>query len=188
VVEDGVVRPVGGKSIEVDARIVSASWASLRERVADGQFRADLYHRLSTLVIELPPLRRRKSDIPELARELLRRFEPELGSRRLSSAALGRLVAHNWPGNVRELSSVLYRAAVAADKTVIDELALEESLPAIVATQGSRPLRADQAAALLERCGGNVSKAARAARVPRSTFRSWLAHAKPDERERDADG
>ncbi len=174
VVEDGVVRPVGGKSIEVDARIVSASWAPLRGRVASGQFRGDLYHRLSTLVIELPPLRRRKSDIPELARTLLGRFEPELGNRRLSSAALGRLVAHDWPGNVRELSSVLYRAAVAADKTLIDELALEESLPSLSAA-GPKPLRGDQAAALLERCAGNVSKAARAARVPRSTFRSWLA-------------
>ena len=179
VVEDGVVRPVGGKPVVVQARITSASWAKLRERVASGQFRADLFHRLSTLVIELPPLRRRKSDIPELARTLLCRFESELGNRRLSGAALGRLVAHDWPGNVRELASVLYRAAVAAPGAVIDELALEESLPTLVAA-APRPLRGQQAALLLKRCGGNVSQAARAARVPRSTFRSWLAQAKPD--------
>ncbi len=176
VVEDGVVRPVGGKPVVVQARIMSASWAKLRERVAGGNFRADLFHRLSTLIIELPPLRRRKSDIPELARTLLRRFESELGDRRLSSAALGRLVAHDWPGNVRELSSVLYRAAVAVPGAVIDELALEESLPSL-AVAAPRPLRGQQAALLLKRCGGNVSQAARVARVPRSTFRSWLSQA-----------
>ncbi|MEZ4226754.1 MAG: sigma 54-interacting transcriptional regulator [Polyangiaceae bacterium] len=177
VVEDGVVRPVGGKATQVDSRVVSASWALLRDRVAAGQFRADLFHRLSTLQIELPPLRERKSDIADLARHLLARFEGELGARRLSSAALGRLVAHGWPGNVRELSSVLYRAAVAIDRETIDEVTLRESLPDVKGAD-AKPLSGHNVLELLERCGGNVSRAARAARLPRPTIRTWVNKAR----------
>jgi len=174
VVEDGAVRPIGGtQPVLVDVRIVSASWASLEERVRDGRFRVDLFHRLSTVTITLPPLRRRKSDLPALCRVLLERLSGDVGDKRLSGQALARLVGYGWPGNVRELSAVLYRAAMAAPGPEI--LGCHIALPEPPAERGvperSSPGRAE---ALLSEHGGNVSAAAKAAGVPRSTFRSWL--------------
>jgi DNA-binding NtrC family response regulator len=177
VVEDGQVRPVGApRSLQVDVRIISATWASLEERVRDGRFRADLLHRLATVIIELPPLRQRKSDIPLLSRALLARFSSELGERTLSSGALARLVDYDFPGNVRELASMLYRAAVAAPGPVIDTCHLHMPTPRRLARP--TPLTAEQARELLRRHRGNASAAARAARVPRSTFRAWLDRSK----------
>jgi hypothetical protein len=163
VVEDGLVRPLGGSGVtRVDVRIVSASWAAIDERVSGGFFRADLYHRLSTVVIQIPALRARKSDIPELARVLLRRIRDEVGEKELTSAAISRLVAHDWPGNVRELASVLYRASMECPGRDVRaehvKLAQPRSCPRL-ATLGPR-----DAGALLPAAG-----------VPRSTFRAWLA-------------
>ncbi len=178
-VEDGVVRPIGGKAVQVETRIVSATWAPLHERVDQGRFRADLYHRLSTLVIELPPLRQRKNDIPKLAEWLLSRHEAELGRRRLTSSALARLVAYDWPGNVRELSGVLYRAGVATETERIDASQVNDALPSGRSQSAAPvPLTSEEAVLMLEQHGGNASAAARAARVPRSTFRAWLDQAR----------
>jgi DNA-binding NtrC family response regulator len=177
VVEDGMVRPVGASQMtKVDVRIISASWASLEQRIGEGRFREDLFHRLSTVVIQLPPLRQRKSDIPALATALLIRFRNELGEKTLATAALARLVAHDWPGNVRELGSVLYRAAVASDGARIEPQHLQIGAGSRVAGVAA-PITPREAAVLLEKHGGNVSAAARAARVARSTFRSWLEKA-----------
>ncbi|MEO7037110.1 MAG: sigma 54-interacting transcriptional regulator [Polyangiaceae bacterium] len=171
VVEDGMVRAVGAaQALRVVVRLVSASWAPLDERVLEGRFRADLYHRLATVVVELPPLRERRSDIAQLSHSLLRRMRADVGERTLSSAALSRLVAQSWPGNVRELGAVLYRAAASADYEIgarhVDEASRQ-------APHARRPTQ--DAQALLESCAGNVSQAARAAGVARSTFRAWLA-------------
>ena len=178
VVEDGTVRPIGGtQAVHVDVRVVSASWASLEERVKEARFRVDLFHRLSTVTITLPPLRRRKSDLPALCRVLLERLAADVGEKRVTSAAMARLVAHAWPGNVRELAAVLYRAAMAAPER--DILACHVALPEPHAEQA--PLERtppERAEALLAEHGGNVSAAAKAARVPRSTFRSWLGRAR----------
>jgi DNA-binding NtrC family response regulator len=174
VVEDGTVRPLGAHtSSRVDVRVVSASWAALPERVEEGRFRADLYHRLATVTLELPALRERKSDIPALARVLLARHQSELGAKELSQSALAVLVAHDFPGNVRELSSVLYRAAALAHGREImpQHLALEQRQPG---PRRAQQLQSAQAHALLETHGGNVSAAARAARMPRSSFRGLL--------------
>lgn len=174
VVEDQKVRPIGSAQLsDVDVRIVSASWASLEERVADGSFREDLFHRISTFVIRLPPLRARKSDIPALSERLLARIRDEVGAKELGSAALARLVSHSWPGNVRELASVLYRAAVSSEGENIEAGHVEASLIGPSKTR-PRALSEPEASLLLREHGGNVSAAARTAGVPRSTFRSWL--------------
>src|SRR6201999_1057646 len=111
-----MVRAVGAaQALRVVVRLVSASWAALDERVLEGRFRADLYHRLATVVVELPPLRERRSDIAQLSHSLLRRMRADVGERTLSSAALSRLLEQSGPGNVRELGAVLYRAAANAD-------------------------------------------------------------------------
>jgi two-component system response regulator GlrR len=174
VVEDRQVRPIGSPhSVDVDVRVVSASWAILEDRVAEEKFREDLFHRISTFVIRVPPLRARKSDIPALAHALLARIRDETGPRSLGSAALARLVAHSWPGNVRELASVLYRAAVTADGEHIESSHVEAAL-AGPSKARPRALSESEAVLLLREHGGNVSAAARTAGVPRSTFRSWL--------------
>lgn len=174
VVEEKRVRPVGGtRSEDVDVRVVSATWVPLEERVSEGNFREDLYHRIATFVIRVPALRTRKSDIPALGRILLGRLRDELGPKELGSQALAALVRHSWPGNVRELGSVLYRAAAAAPGVEIDVRHVTLAL-ALPTRKKPRALEAEEAQALLNEHGGNVSASARAAGVPRSTFRSWL--------------
>jgi DNA-binding NtrC family response regulator len=172
VVEDGNVRPVGAtRTTSVDVRIVAATWMPLAERAAEGRFRADLYHRIALVVIELPPLRQRKSDIPALSSTALAEIEPEVGPKRLTGAALARLVAHHWPGNVRELRAVLYRAAVTASRAIIDSEHVE-----LGSVERRAPVRPspEHARKLVENHRGNISAAARAAGVARSTFRAWL--------------
>ena len=159
----------------VDVRILSATWAPIEERAASGRFREDLLHRISTFVLRVPPLRGRKSDIPLLATGLLARLQDEVGRKELSTTALARLVEHSWPGNVRELGSVLYRAAVAAIGVDVDGRHVEAALAGLARTRPPA-LSTLEALAVLDEYQGNVSAAARASGVPRSTFRSWLAH------------
>lgn len=177
VVEDGTVRPLGGDPMRVNVRLVSATWARLDVRVMDSRFREDLFHRLTTVVIELPPLRERKSDIPALTAALLTRREREVGPKRVSTRALARLVECAWPGNVRQLDNVLYRAAVASDGPVIEAEHVDPPRPEGRRVRASA-LSPRDALSLLERNRGNVAVSARCAGVPRSTFRAWIAKAK----------
>lgn len=172
VVEDGLLRPVGSeRSIPVDVRIVSATLEDLGRRVEEGRFRSDLLHRLGTLVIRLPPLRQRRSDIPLLAGALLRRIQNDVGEKHLSPAALARLVPCRWRGNVRELLSALYRAAARAEGDTIEpehlDLSAEEPSRTVVRLDGRK------ARELLDE-HGSISAAARAAGIPRTTFRALL--------------
>jgi DNA-binding NtrC family response regulator len=172
-VEDGEVRPLGGMApIKVKTRLVAATWAPLEQRIEAGAFRADLYHRISTFVIRIPPLRQRRSDIPALVSALLAARRPELGERRLSAAALSRLDGYAFPGNVRELFSVVYRAAALCEQPEISVADIEAALPSALPREAER--RRVDARQLLDVHGGNVSAAARSARVARSTFRAWL--------------
>lgn len=172
-VEDGEVRQLGGTApIKVRTRLVAATWAPLEQRIESGSFRADLFHRISTFVIQLPPLRQRRSDIPALASSLLLSRREELGERRLSAAALERLAAYPFPGNVRELFSIVYRAAALCEDREISTADIEAALPAL--TTGEVKTTRLDARQLLHVHNGNVSAAARSARVARSTFRSWL--------------
>ena len=173
VVEDGVVRPVGGNASQtVDVRLISASWVPLMERVIMGAFRFDLLQRLSTVVIDIPPLRKRKSDIPALVHCWATQHESEIGTKTFASAALARLVAYDWPGNIRELWAVLYRACTNAHGVEVDWPDIDAGIQAgIIKTS----LTCSDPSELLVRYKGNISMAARAAGVPRSTFRSRLA-------------
>ncbi|NLE87367.1 MAG: sigma 54-interacting transcriptional regulator [Myxococcales bacterium] len=179
VVEDGQLRPVGSeRSVAVDVRILSATLEDLRSRVEEERFREDLYHRLTTLILRLPPLRQRRTDIPVLAQRLLERVEGDVGPKHLSPAALARLVAFSWPGNVRQLAGVLYRAAAVSVGEVIEPSHLE--LPPEIQRRRSHRPDAERARELL-REHGTISAAARAARIPRTTFRALLGRA-PGER------
>lgn len=172
VVEDGLLRPVGSeRSIPVDVRIVSATLENLERRVEEERFRGDLLHRLATLVIRLPPLRHRRSDIPLLAHELLQRIQADVGVKHISPAAMARLIPCRWRGNVRELFSVLYRAAALSEGDLIGPEHLD--LPAEDAPRPAARLDAGRARELWVE-HGSISAAARAAGVPRTTFRTLL--------------
>ena len=109
---------VGGvQTITVDLRLVAATNRDLKEAVSRKEFREDLYFRLSVFPVEIPPLRRRRGDIPILAEAFLERYSREMGRKglRLSEESRRALLEHAWPGNVRELQNCLERAAILCD-------------------------------------------------------------------------
>ena len=105
----------------VDVRFIAASNKSLIQLVDQGEFREDLYYRLNTIVLRLPPLRHRKEDIPTLVQQLLNRLSREIGRPvpRVEGDAVDALQSHAWPGNIRELRNVLERAMLAATSPVL---------------------------------------------------------------------
>ena len=129
--EQGMFFRVGGtQKIRSDFRIIAATNQDLAAQVGDGAFRADLYYRINTVSITLPPLRERASDIPLLARHFLQRSTNGV-PRTLSVEALDALLAYPWPGNVRELRNVIDRAALVAPGAEIRaiDLALGTGMP-----------------------------------------------------------
>jgi DNA-binding NtrC family response regulator len=170
------VRRIGatGRGRVGDVRIVAATNRLLARRVEEGEFRRDLFHRLSVFTVTLPPLRERRGDVGPIARALLARAPDGVESRMLTPRALARLLAHDWPGNVRELRAVLYRASDHAQGAkAIDLDDVEEGLR-VEDGESRLVVRADEARALLNEHRGNVTHAARAAGMPRSTFRKRL--------------
>ncbi len=114
-IEDKVFRRVGGtEDLQVDARVVAATNRDLLVESEQGRFRTDLYYRLRVLPIELPPLRHRRSDIPQLAASFLDRFNGEFGKHieGFSDETLRVLQQYEWPGNVRQLCNVVERAVL----------------------------------------------------------------------------
>ena len=119
-IETGSYRRVGGiETRHADFRLVAATHKPLRQMVADGRFRQDLYYRISAYPIHLPALRERRDDIPLLVESFLQRAADD--GRRLSVTpqAVEKLQSHDWPGNIRELRNVLERASLFADDGVI---------------------------------------------------------------------
>ena len=118
VLQEGTIRPVG-EVIEksVDVRIVAATNCDLKQLVAKGRFRQDLYYRLAVFPLRIPPLRERREDIPELVRSFVARFARELGrpAPRVPDDVMDLLLAYLWPGNVRELMNEIERALVRLD-------------------------------------------------------------------------
>jgi transcriptional regulator with GAF, ATPase, and Fis domain len=122
VLQEREVRPIGGHQSEpVEARVVAATKRRLREEVARGTFREDLYYRLNMVEIEVPPLRERLEDLPALAEHFLERLDREMGlpRRTLSPEALQRLLRFDWPGNVRELENTLQSSALLSRGTLL---------------------------------------------------------------------
>jgi DNA-binding NtrC family response regulator len=121
VLEEGEVRPVGGsRPIKVDNRVVAATNRDLERAVAEQQFRADLYYRLSVIVIRLPALRERREDIPLLVSAFLKTAWKRIGRQvELSAGALDVLLAHDWPGNVRQLENTIERIVMFSPGSVV---------------------------------------------------------------------
>ena len=159
------IRPVGGvEEVETDVRIIAACNADLPRYVEEGKFRTDLFYRLNTFPIHIPPLRERREDIPPLCRSLLDELSRKLKRRlELTPEALERLLAHNWPGNVRELRNVLEFCAYLTPSGVITELSLPENLrtgptaqPLLTLAQRTRTFERAEILRLLERNGASL--------------------------------
>jgi sigma-54 specific flagellar transcriptional regulator A len=131
VLQEGTIERVGGaETLNVDVRVLCATHRNLEEMVRRGEFRADLYYRLRGVIIEIPPLRNRRGDIPLLVeRFLAKRPQADRRALRMSAEALASLTLHDWPGNVRELENVVRSAALFADSDVIGLSELRELGP-----------------------------------------------------------
>ena len=176
VIEDRTFRRLGGTAtLTSDARVIGATHVRLTEAVAEKRFRADLYYRLQVLTLELPPLRERRTEIPELARALAPRAAA------LSDAAVAALVAYDWPGNIRELKNALWRATILAEGGCIgpEHLGLgRTAIPDAPAAAGE-VVTLDEAerraiAAALAHTAGNKARAAALLGIARSTLTEKL--------------
>jgi PAS domain S-box-containing protein len=164
----------------VDVRVVASSNRPLAAAVRDGRFSAELLHRLQVVRIELPPLRRRRGDIPHLVEHFLARYGP--AGLRLSDAAIAALQKHDWPGNVRQLENAVRQAIAArprdAGAVLGPELFPRELTARAPGDRRERPPAAgDDRRTLLLRAlsshGGNRTAAARALGIGRATFYRW---------------
>ena len=118
----------GSETVRVDVRLIAATNRNLREMVARGRFREDLYYRLAVFPVALPPLRERVADIPLLVRSFLLRFARQAGRpiQDVTPEAMDELVSYRWPGNVRELQNVIERAVILARGSLVDLDALPD--------------------------------------------------------------
>lgn len=192
VLQEGTFERVGGtKTIQVNARVISATNKDLKEEIAAGRFREDFFYRLCVVPVLLPPLRDRRADIPLLVDHFLRRMASEVKkeSLNLTPAAMDALLSFGWPGNVRELQNALQFALVKSRKALIELVHLppniiralnrELLIPAQdLTTNVSRGRKAkltqsavDQALAQSE---GNKARAARLLKVGRATLYRFL--------------
>jgi DNA-binding NtrC family response regulator len=198
VTQERQIRRVGGTTqIDVDVRVVSATNRNLREALARGQFREELYYRINVIAIELPPLRERAGDVRLLVHAFLKRYGQGRVVR-IADDAMTALEAYPWPGNVRELQNVIERACALADDDTVRRRDLADyvleggvlragslaapAAPLVTAGAGAgrtlqeareqwmQSLESAYLRDLLDRHGGNVSAAAKAAGIDRKTF------------------
>jgi transcriptional regulator with PAS, ATPase and Fis domain len=134
VIETGTFRRLGGTSeISVDVRVVAATNRQLPEMVTQGHFREDLYYRLNTIRIEVPPLRERPDDVACLAAHFVARFNRRFAQHKnLSPEAVEALVRYSWPGNVRQLINVIEQVVVLVDEDTLTPM----HLPSVVRPHG----------------------------------------------------
>ncbi len=137
VLETNVVRHIGGTTpIPVDVRLISASKIDLKDLVEQKRFRQDLFYRINIVQIRIPPLRKRKEDIPLLVEHFLNRFSPKK-KLKLSKEVWEVLMDYHWPGNVRELRNVIQRASLFAENGILvsdlpDDLVQQDHIERIV--------------------------------------------------------
>jgi len=123
VLQEREFEPVGSnRSIRVDVRIICATNRNLQDSIKEGTFRSDLYYRLNVFPLEVPPLRERRADIPQLAMFFLSRYARNLGKKidGISADATEKLTAYSWPGNIRELQNLIERALILCSGPIIE--------------------------------------------------------------------
>jgi len=194
VIQERELTRVGGNgNVGIDVRIIGATKVDLRRMVDERRFREDLYYRLNIIPLLLPPLRDRKEDIPLLVEHFFRKHRAEDKIMLLTADIFSKLQSHHWPGNVRELENIVERMIALSfsgqiDPAVIDftpfgnagnadDLSQYASFDEYITAKETKMLRW-----ALERCGGNVSDAARLLRLPRTTLSSKIGRLLPGTR------
>ena len=183
------VRRLGAqRTTPVDVRLVAATHKNLATEVRRGNFREDLYFRIATAVVRVPPLRDRMDDVPLLVAHLLERYHPERKAVDVPRAVWSLFEAHRWPGNVRELSNAVQRLIVTPDRVLGDPVAAGTSgnagalacpapilLPLRVARrEASEAFERAYLQRVLERSQGNVTRAAAIAEVSRQMLQKLM--------------
>ena len=180
--QERVIERIGGRSeIPVDVRVVCATHRNLRERIAEGAFREDLFYRLAEMIVAIPPLRERAGDATLLAHAFVQRFAQQNGRAKLTlrDDALAAIEHHPWPGNVRELENCIKRAVIMADGSTIgaEDLGLQ-AVDDDTAALNLRVVRDEcekQAVIkVMSRVEGNVARAAELLGVSRPTLYDML--------------
>lgn len=189
VLQDKKVRPIGSdKEIELDVRVISATHRDLEARIAEGQFREDLFYRLNVVQIALPPLRERGVDILALAHDALLRINQRTQRKvtGIAPAAAKKLMDYGWPGNVRELVNAMERAVALAEYEQVTVSDLPEKIQAfeskhvlVASTDASELVSLEEVERryilrVVEAVGGNRSRAAEVLKVDRKTLYTKL--------------
>ncbi len=202
VLQEGKVRPLGSnEEIEIDVRVIAATNKDLDKAIAAGEFREDLFYRLSVIPIQLPPLRERRDDIPLLARAFLERFRKSMEKpvEGISPEAMHLLEAYDWPGNVRELENTMERSVALETGNLISVAVLPEKvsrqgldsgqMPAASSNSDNGRMRIPEGGldlvkhteemerayivAALEACGGVGTRAAELLKMSYRSFRHY---------------
>ncbi len=176
VLQENEIRPLGASSSKkINVRVLAATSKKLREAVANGEFREDLYYRINVVSLHIPPLRERKEDIPLLCHHFLNKYNRVLGCslKVVSPAAMDKLLNFDWPGNVRELENVIQRSMVLSETDEISTVELSaggdavsgdeeflEQAEVVSLRQAQKNLEKKMIQKALEKTKGNKSKAA----------------------------
>jgi len=182
VLQENNIRPIGATDpIPVNVRVISATHRDLQQLMMSGQFREDLYYRLNVVHIEMPPLNRRREDIPLLVSHFLAQISNESGVRKIyAPEAVELLATADWPGNIRQLANVVRQNVALSQTPIIPVELVQQSLGG---TQSKLP-SFDEArdeftrsylSQILQITGGNVSQAARLAKRNRTDFYKLLS-------------
>nr|WP_287860816.1 sigma-54-dependent response regulator transcription factor ZraR [Klebsiella sp.] len=186
-IQEREVQRVGSnQTIKVDVRLIAATHRDLAEEVSAGRFRQDLYYRLNVVTIDMPPLRQRREDIPQLARYFLQRYAERnrKAVQGFTPQAMDLLIHYDWPGNIRELENAVERAVVLLTGEYISERELPLSIagtPVPVLSLSDdviQPLvevEKEVILAALEKTGGNKTEAARQLGITRKTLLAKLS-------------
>ncbi len=177
-IQNNEIYPVGSSVPRaIDVRIISATNMPLREMITEKTFREDLYYRINAIEIEIPPLRKRKEDIPVLTDFFLKKYSEQYhkNSLNFSDQAMEQLMQHSWPGNIRELEHAIEKAVILAEKSVISQVILATSPVGVPSPAGGDTLNLEEnekaviARALREE-RGNISATAKVLGINRSTL------------------
>lgn len=191
VLEEREFRRVGGsKLIKTDARIIASTNKDIETQIAQGNFREDLYYRLSVISVQLPPLRERKEDIPLLIQHFLKKYGKksvgtgrDLSLKGVSREVMELLTRYNWRGNVRELENVIERAVVLGKEELLmpgdlpeiikkTSVRVEQRLPSgqRILNKSLREIEKDYIVNVLQETGWNLSKSAKTLKINRTTL------------------
>ncbi|HYM43793.1 MAG TPA: sigma 54-interacting transcriptional regulator [Steroidobacteraceae bacterium] len=182
VLQENAVRPAGGNDpVAVNVRVISATHRDLQQLMSSQQFREDLYYRLNVVHIEMPPLSRRREDIPLLVAHFLAQIARESGVRKIyAPEAVELLATADWPGNIRQLQNVVRQNVALSQTPIIPVEMVQQSLGGSPGRLPSFDEARDEftrsyLSQILQITGGNVSQAARLARRNRTDFYKLLA-------------